>query len=211
MRSSEVADCPDKEEVRGSSPLRPTSENSPSAKILLSVVRHWCAKTPRPGRYDLAVSVRRNVGITHRRGERLVPQQGLDVVQRNAPAGTRAGSGRDKYGRCGLRDQLGQACHRARALPHPVRSAADACCPRQGNRLHVGGLSRPSIDSSEPAERSSVPNWVRQDDSRYQRDLALAEKSGGHEDRMGIVPWNDLQAVQTAYDSARPLVDFSRS
>jgi len=46
-------------------------------------MRHWCARTPRPRVDHLAVRVRRQVGVPLRRGVVLVPEELLDVIQRN--------------------------------------------------------------------------------------------------------------------------------
>jgi hypothetical protein len=74
----------DKEEAGGSSSPTPTSQSSSSPDLLSGPVRCWCVAAPTPRFDDLAVSVRRQVRVALRRGERLVAEEGLDVVQRDA-------------------------------------------------------------------------------------------------------------------------------
>jgi hypothetical protein len=71
-----------------------------------------------------------------------------------------------------------------------------------------GGTAHPSI-YARPAQPSSVPNKVRQDFSRYQRDQALAAR-GQHEDRASM-RWADLRATQAAYEeSGQTVVTFDK-
>jgi hypothetical protein len=70
------------------------------------------------------------------------------------------------------------------------------------------GNPRPSIYERAPV-RSSVPNWLRQDSVRRQQAIAAEQLAAQGASEM--VSWNDLQAVARAYESGRPLVDFSRS
>ena len=58
---------PDEEEVRGSSPRRPTSANTLMTASRQRPLRHWCARPSIPRLDDLAVSVRRSAIGARRR------------------------------------------------------------------------------------------------------------------------------------------------